>query len=102
MWEQGPSKGTRGKCRRACPDGEVLAVGVVMVTCDGDKNTSEHTEEVEKGGLMLPLHVRQDRLGYRNVRSHSTSAERLTEWGLPALAFLEYRAIGPWGPTESF
>lgn len=40
MWEQGPSKGTRGKCRRACPEGEVLAVGVVMVTCDGDKNTS--------------------------------------------------------------
>lgn len=40
MWEQGPSKGTWGKYRRACPDGEVLAVGVVMVTCDGDKNTS--------------------------------------------------------------
>lgn len=40
MWEQGPSKGTRGKYRRACPDGEVLAVGVVTVTCDGDKNTS--------------------------------------------------------------
>lgn len=51
---------------------------------------------------MLPLRLRQDKLGCMHVRSHSASAQRLTEWGLPALAFLEYRAIGPWGPTESF
>lgn len=35
MWEQGLGKGTRGgKWRRACPDEELVAVGVV-VTSDG-------------------------------------------------------------------
>lgn len=48
-------------------DEELLGVGVVMVSVTVAR-TRAH-EEVERGGLMLALHLRRGRLGYMNVRS---------------------------------
>jgi len=89
IWEQGPSKGIGGWVERACPDEDLLTVGVVMGICDGSKNTS-----MLKSGRRK--HLKQDRVGYMNARSHIRSAHSLAEC-LPALTLFEYCTIEPWG-----
>lgn len=62
------------------------------------------TQAHQRGGERKPHALfaseGQDRVAYVSVKSHTRSAENLTERGLPALAFLEYQAVGLWGPIE--